>query len=368
MNMYSSGFRESQNNLLSIGVTVKMTFSVQDYTICGIIVPALVPAALFALAFWGSRCLSKRKFPVYIVIAPILLNTVLFLSGLALLAKGFQFPVSALIQANAPVQIAEGQVTAVRQAPVPPVYYDSATRSFQPAMLITVDGTDYYVLHSEISVGQRLSLAYITEERIVLAWSEDSIEPPPAEVPPASDRAGKENAARILYYVSGALFLILLGGQYLFGGKTAGYLQKKDRQYSEGVVPNGFGNWNFALMLCPFYGILIALGITGFWGGLLVGAAALLIFLWLMVQKGTTCLTLQNGRLIYRQFRTTRIFDADDVEDVSWGASRIPRNRCLAILFRSGFMLVFEQEHFWGLENMYSQLQRRLEPRRKGDN
>lgn len=334
-----------------------MYYSVMDYAKTGVLFPLFALIAVFILVIIIAKIFAKRKFSTFVVISPILVFGLLFFAGMALFADGFRFPIIAFFQSNSPVQTTAGQVTNVQEAPAIPVYYDRETHRFLPAMLITVNDDDYYVLHSNIEKGQWVSLTWITDERVVLSWAES--EQAVAEQPPAEDSIRQNqnsSVAQAMMYVFGIMFLILLGLQYLFGQRISEYLQKQDRQCSNGVIPSRFGILYFLIVYLPVFGFLIGWGANGFHGAFLIAILSLVFFLRIMILKQTTFLSFGGGKLVFREFKTTRVFPIDEIINVSWGTSKIPHNRSLIIQLPSGCSIVLEQENYWGLEDMYHKL------------
>lgn len=336
-----------------------MCYSVMDYAQTGVLFPLFALTVVFILVIFIAKTFAKRKFPTFVIIFPILIFGLLFFTGMKFFADGFRFPIIALFQSNAPVQTTLGQVTNIQDAPAIPVYYDRETRDFLPAMLITVNNDDYYVLHSNIETGQWVSLTWITDERVVLSWADAEqavAEQSPVEESMGQDLPQNNSIAPAVMYVSGVLFLILLGSQYLFGRKISEYLQKQDRQCSNGVIPNRFGILYFLIVYLPVFGFLIGWGANGFHGAFLIAILVLGFFLRIMMLKQTTFLSLDGDELVFREFKTTRAFPVEEIINVSWGTSKIPHNRSLIIQFPSGYSIVLEQENYWGLEDMYHKL------------
>ena len=343
-----------------------MNYSIMDYAATGVIFPFLVLLGCFILAILISRIFSRRKFPIFAIVSPFLICWLLFLTGMICFADGFLPPVIALFSLNDPVQTTEGAVSSVREASAIPLFYDRGSKALLPAMRITVNDDDYYVLHGDIEPGQWLQLTWISDARVVLSWTESEeasanqssavsfgLDAPNQSVPQ------KNSTAQAVLYGSAILFFTVLSAQYLFGRIISQYLQTKDKQYSSGVIPNRLGILHFAIVTCPLLGILIGWGATGFHGAFLIAILVFAVFLRILILKQTSFLLLEGEELLICEFKTTRALPLEEVKNVSWGTSKIPNNRSLIVQLRSGYTISFEQENYWGLEHMYHQLKRK---------
>ncbi len=351
-----------------------MICSNADYVIPGVIIPFLIILLLFILTCVISRSLGKHRHSIPVILAPIFLFAVLFFSGMLIFHSGFTYPVIATFQPNAARSITVGKIDAISSAPPLPLYYNRITGALEPAQLLTVNDEQYYVACSSIEEGQWVELTWATQERVVYQWKILQPDEKPAGTYPIttpnvdSNHTDLVSAGKTVCRISGIAFLLFVLLQYPVGFYISNYLIKMDRKQTNTIVPNRWGIAHVCMGLCPVLGILVGWRLTGFRGALLIALLGSIMIIRIVVLKQSTTMRFCGDHLLYKELRMERKLNMEDIASVDWRRSSIPHNRCLEILFTNGFVLRFEQESFWGLQDMYNRLNKRMKQKRaKGE-
>lgn len=347
-----------------------MIFSNMDYAIPGVIIPFLILLLLFILAFSISRFLGKHGNSVSVIAVPIFVFAFLFFSGMVKFHSGFTYPIMATFQPNAARSITVGKIDAISSAPPLPLYYNRITGALEPAQLLTMNDEQYYVACSSIEEGQWVELTWATQERVVFQWKILQPDEKPAGTypitPPNVDFNHTDwvTAGKIICLISGISFLLFVLLQYPVGFYISDYLIKMDRKQTDTIVPNRLGIAHACMSLCPILGILVGWRLTGFRGALLIALLGAIMIIRIVVLKQLTTMRYCGDHLLYKELRTERKLNIEDIASIDWRRSSIPHNRCLEILFTNGFVLRFEQESFWGLQDMYNRLNKRMKQKK----
>lgn len=341
-----------------------MLFSASDIVLSGVVAPLAIVLFISVLSISLSFSLGRRKKPLYAVLAPIIIWGTLLIMGLITFADGLTYPISVLIQPHAEKRETIGEVTAIRDAPIPLIYYSPNLNTFDSASIVTVNGNEYYIVQHQLQVGQYVNLVWSTDKRVVFSWS---ILPQyePETYGGESSNYQKEQVISPPNFVTNAN-PILLGSfliivvvtilQYPLGKAISSRLEKIDRRHSGSVVPNRFGLLIYATILCPITGVLIGLSLEGYSGVWLIGLLAFVSVFRIILVKQTTTVQIVNDSLYYRKLGSEHYYEICEIVSVQWGSSQIPHNRSLVITFSNHFSLALEQENYWGIENMYSEL------------
>lgn len=321
-----------------------------------------------------SRCLSKHKHSIPVILAPLFLFAVLFFSGMFKFHSGFTYPIIATFQPNAARSITIGKIDAISPALPLPLYDNPITGALEPAQLLTVNEEQYYVAYSSMEEGQWVELTWATQERVVYQWKILQPGEKPAGTYPITtpnvdaDHTDWVSAGKIVCWISGIAFLLFVLLQYPVGLYISNYLVEMDRKQTNLIVPNRWWIAHACMGLCPVLGIFVGLRLTGFRGVLLIALLGSIMIIRTVVLKQSTTVRLCGDHLLYKELRTERKLNVEDIASVDWIGSSIPHNRCLKILFTNGFVLRFEQESFWGLQDMYNRLNERLKQKRAKNN
>lgn len=343
-----------------------MTFSHRDYILQGVGIPIFVVALLLFIAIAISKKLINDNGGGAISLIPIAIWLMTVLLGLHVYAEGMEYPLTAWIQAKYPTYIITGEISAIHDAPAPPVYYDRDTRSFTPAKIIVVNNQPYYTLRTDADTGDWVRIAWSTEKRIVydikqVSPGEDSVELPVVVQPNTKyEEQLKPNivaVGEVLRNISFFLCFGIFGLQYPVGRKMAQYFQKKDRFVTECIIPNRYGIlWN-GVIFAPIFGVLVGFAMAGLQGAGIIAVIGGIGLFAVTLIKQTTTLQMRQSTLIYKVLNSTHIIDTNEIMSVEWGRSSVPFNRRLIIKLCEGKRIVLDQEHHWGIENMFIQLQ-----------
>lgn len=338
-----------------------MTYSTMDYVLPGIILPCLLAVMIFAVCICLSRYFTRKKQSLGIILSPILLCAILFYVALFRFHTGFNAPIVSLFQMGSPQYITVGKIDEIKSAPVPPLYYDEKTKSFDPAQRLTVNGNEYYVCSCDLQEQQWVEIIWATDQRIVYAWK--SINPGEkvpgtyaAEAKTDSTENDSVHIGKQLLFISVAAFVLFTLLQYPIGHMVSKYLEKKDRLHDAAIVPNRFGLLYALMMFTPILGVLLGLYLQGFHGIAVIIVLAVIVVSRIVIQKQTTVIKYDGEMLSISECNTNRRFSAHDITSVSWCKSNFPFNRCLMVTFSNGYSIRMEQENFWGLENMYHKI------------
>jgi len=344
-----------------------MTFSHSDYVFQGAGIPIIIVVLLFFIAFAIGRRIAYRQGGGLTSLFPLFAWFIIVLLGLQIYAEGMVYPLTAWIQAKYPVYITTGQISAIYDAPTPPVYYDESTHSFIPAKIIVVDNQPYYVLKTDTKEGDRVRIEWSTDERIVydikkIDPGDDCVEPPVVVLPNAGHEAQLNPdvvaAGEIIRNVSFFLWIGIIGLQYPIGRKMAQYFQEKDRLVTGRVVPNRYGVIWYGAFFAPVFGVLVGFVMTGAQGMGIIAVMGGIGLCIVTLIKQTTTLEVQHDILHYKVLNTIHMIDVKEIISIEWGRSQVPFNRRLIIKLNVGRCIILDQEHHWGLENMYTQLQK----------
>jgi len=342
-----------------------MLFTVWDYAFLGIIIPLIAVLVLLIIVTAIGRKIANKNPGSFTYLIPILLWLAFTICGLVAFGEGLKYPASVLFRAKAPLQVTTGRIIDIYDAPSPPIYYNKSSHSLQSAKIVVVGNKAYYVLHTDAEVGEQVRLVWATEERVVYSlevFTQEEAEAglPDLQLPNKNDtEQGKSKTkviGTVIQYISLFLFVCMIALQHPIGKKLAAVFQSKDERFVGKVVPNRYGLFYYLMAACPIFGVLVGFGLTGFrgiWFVTLIGGIAFFVILLL---KQTTTLELQQDVLIYKKIGATQRICIKDIASVRWGRSSIPYNRRLIIKLKSGVLIDLEQEHYWGLENMYWKL------------
>lgn len=343
-----------------------MHFTVWDYALPGVIIPLVAMFILLIIVTAIGRKIANKKPGSFSYLIPLLLWLVFTLGGLIISREGLKYPISALLQANAPAQVTKGQITDIYNASSPPLYYIRSDQSLQPATMVVVDNVAYYVLHTDAEESEWVRLVWATEERIVYSLETFTSEDIEAGLPdlelPNNNTAERGNAKTVvigtaIQYISMFLFACTIALQYPIGKRMATIFKSKDVRFDGKVVPNRYGLIYYLITVCPIFGILIGFGLTGFHGIWIIALMGGTVFFVILLKKQTTTLELQQDVLIYKKIGSVQRISVNDVCSVQWNQSSVPYNRRLIINLKTGISIDLEQENYWGLENLCRRLE-----------
>lgn len=337
-----------------------MTFSMWDYVVPGVLAPLCIMIILLILAITISRIMEKQTQTGWLRVLPVCIWLTVTLGGISVLAEGMEYPLTAWIQANDALHTTIGQVTGISNAPAPPVYGSS----LHPAMLVEVDGEEYYALRANVKEGEWVKIQWATDARIVYELDKSTSNHTTTNMT-TTEHASEELplTATIGKWMTRVFILLSLSVcilQYPFGKRLARVLVKKDQMFTEGVIPNRYGWVYSSLILCVVSGILLGWYLTGFGGAGVILMIAVPVMIWVCICKRTVTVKIQENKLVYKGLRSEQQIDLENIVSVEWGRSGIPFNRQLVIHLRSRQRIILQQEHYWGLESLYSKLQQRL--------
>ena len=342
-----------------------MCFEFYDYIFPGVIVPVILLFLFFIPVIFLSKLLAKKKSSTAATFVPFIIGLAIFYGFLATAAKGLQPPLTLLFQSNAPVQVTSGTITEIRKGEPLPVYFDPDTKTFHPAVWLTVNDEAYYLPYCQFEKGMQVKIVWATEAHIVYKLEDTSnnrktslqtVADTPLRHQDARDQKSGILCARICFFTSvGAVFL-----RYLLGKRIANLLQQRDKYYTNGIIPNRTGILHFSITFLPFLGMLVGLQLAGYHSAMMIAAIAVLALVGILLVKQTTTMVFLEGKLIYRNFLHTRSYDLSEIAEIKWRQSRIPGNRCLVIVLRNSRLLCFEQENFWGLQDAFMQIKKHL--------
>jgi hypothetical protein len=324
--------------------------------------PAAVIVVITKLLTIFTRRIAAHKRFRYAGIALFVIWIFLIIAGLAKYSASMSYPMSVLLQPSAKTQTTVGQVTAIRQADVFPMYYCPNTRTLQKAKFITVNGNEYYIISCAPEIGQYVKINCITEEHVVISWEISTLnEDDENQQTNVSNSDGIANEilvclGRKLIKISIGLFIFVVSVQYVLGRRFNDYLIRRDRLYQAGACPNRWGLLLNIILFLPIIGILISWGLSGFSGAYIIAFLGAATLLQITAKKQTTYLTLEENELLVLESGSVRHYPYDSITLVRWGKSKLPFNRSLIVEFCNGFNLMLEQEHFWGLEYLYRKL------------
>lgn len=345
-----------------------VTFSYWGYVIPGVIIPVLFVTLTLLLASFVSKRLATDRHGPIAIISPLLLWGSCTIVFLATIGVWFKAPLSLVLEPDTPLQKTVGRVTAVNDAPELPIYYSPDSKILHSAMYITVNGDDYYLPYCHVDVGSLIELIWTGDMRVVYNVDDTVSESSPIGTTLISEPDEQDNYERsrdsngiFIARTFLILFIAVVVLQYLLGSKIACWLQEKDRTYRKGIIPSRIGLIHFAFTFLPFTGMIAGIAISGFPEAVVILALGTVVIVYILIKKQATSLTLSCGRIIYKELYRTLTFAISDLKEIAWVQSRIPGNRCLRITLQNSFVLTFEQENFWGLENMYCRLQRKLQ-------
>lgn len=336
-----------------------MVFSVWDYVVPGALVPLGAIIILLVLAVIIGRIAAKQGHARWVCVFPLCIWLVATLWGISFCAKGMEYPITAWIQADYPMHTTTGQIASISDAPAPPLYGSS----LQPAKLLEVDGKTFYVLRTNVNAGEWVTIQWSTDARIIYALDKNTS----VNTTTNTQITGQPNDELPLIATLGSwincicisLFLALLILQYSLGKRIGRFLVEKDRTFTDGVFPNKYGLLYYGVIIFLLCGILLGMYLTGFYGAAVLLVIAISIMTYVLICKQTITVRLEE-KLVYKELRSEQRICLDHIASVEWGRSGIPFNRQLVIHLHSGQAIVLQQEHYWGLESLFSKLQQKL--------
>lgn len=136
----------------------------------------------------------------------------------------------------------------------------------------------------------------------------------------------------------------------------APYFVKKDREVTDMVRPNRFGLLYVCVPIVLVFGIVGGLVLRGFAGAMIIFLIGTVLIGRQVLKKQTTTVFLEGDLLIVKDWETSYQIERDSVETIRFLASRLPHNRCLTLTLKNGMVFRFEQENFYGLENIYAKM------------
>lgn len=342
-----------------------MTFSPWHYAIPGIILPLLVMILVLVTLFLWYRRLIFRRQKVRAWILALSMFLFIFVYLFSVFFNSIP-AMSMVLETNVPVQQTVGTITAVREGPVFPQYYDASTDTLSPATWITIDDIDYYLPGDGFAVGDRVELVWVTEEHAIKSIK---LQPDPhipdgtltisTPVPEPPKDPAVENTYRTVGQVFLWIVILRFALPYLFGQKLADWLHQEDKRHRNGIVPSGFGKLHFCVTFVPFMLMVLFFVMAEFGAALLVLAIVGGFFLWILYQRQHTGLTVFGHNLILKERRKTTEFELSDIQSVTWLTKPGSGIRVLRIRFYTGYALEYEQEYYWGLQDTYNRIQRK---------
>ena len=344
-----------------------MIFSCENYAIFGVYIPLIVVTLSMLIAIFFTRYLVKKGCRAKTACVPILFWGICMIVLLVRIGVWFAPPLNLVLEPNERQQRTTGSIEKIAVASPVPVYYSYDSNSFRPAIWITVNGDDYYLPYCNLDVGMQVELIWSTDMHIVsqlntgicaevdISISEQIPIPLEETTDPVIKSAGI-HLARISFAVAAVIGF----SQYLWGNRVALWLQEKDRTHKGGIVPSRIGILHFCVAYMPFFGILAGLTLSGFRGALLILIIGGAVFIWILVTKQTTKLTLSGNKVIYQTLCRKLIFETSDFQGIKWIQSGIRGNRCLRLVLQNAAVFDFEQENFWGLDDVYQKLRQRI--------
>lgn len=342
-----------------------MKFSDYEYA-SSLLFPLLFFAGIIVFTGILARFLTTKKCHISLIACLWIIVLVILLSGLFTYSEGFEYPLSALLQKNSTQYITVGVIENIKCASSPPIYYDSNENTWDAAQIITVDGRDFYLLRCDAEVNQVVELRWGTDKSVVYEYTtlplEGNYKSSTYPVKPTvSDALQNENAdvGQKMAIVSACVFALCVLMQYLFGKKVSSYFVEADKNVKGRIIPNRAGIFLVCLMYLPLCGIIIGLLLKGFRGVLIVILSGTICILVLMAKKQSTTVSLDGNALVIKELGKVRHIPMEAIAAAYFDASRVPFNRCLTIRLKNGVKLRFEQENFYGLDDMYERICRR---------
>lgn len=337
-----------------------MEFSKCIYALVGVWLPLAAIFVVFACAFLINRYLVKKQYHLGTIMFLWIMVLVFLLYGLAIFSQGLKYPISAVVPQNVMQYITVGNVEQVESAPCPPAYFNPVSKQFGPAKFVTVDGIRFYLPYGDVQIGQAVELRWATEECVVYAYR---VLPPEEQFvnstypvnPPVQSNSNVQIGSTIAT-VSAVLFALAVALQHPLGKVMAPRFIQKDQKFRDRIVPNRFGLLYACVKLLPMCGIFGGLALRGFGGAIIVFLVGIFFIGRLVLKKQTTTVSLEERMLVVKDWKTVYRIDMDSVKTIEFVESRLPYNRCLMLTLKNGMIFRFEQENFWGLENMYAKL------------
>lgn len=342
------------------------------YLLSGIVAPSIIIFLLLVLAILTAKKLTRNGYSASTVVMPIFVWGAAVILGIACLGQRYLYPIEGVLEHNAPLVIARGQVTDVRLAPAPPIYYDSYRKSFQMAAFVRVNEQEYYFACNHITQGTWLELKATQQHRVVMdwrvvqqeneqtsyEWKEPEIQLPEEELQTQEKHRAIGHKLGICSFLLFCAFAVL---QYPIGRKIAVYLQMQDRLYKNGIVPNYFGLLYKLVGFIPLVGVAVGMVLTGFRGAALVLCIAGVVLGYIIISQRSTTFSLKKDAVVYHTLSRTTIFYPGDITKVQWGKSKIPNNRNLVVTLSNTSVLTFDQMDYFGLQYMFDRLTDLLE-------
>lgn len=344
-----------------------MEFSRSVFFLAGIFFPAVIYFGIIAGAFFLSRYLVRKKYRLRTVICLWVIVLILLLHGLFTCSQGLSYPISAALQTNAMQHITIGCVERVQLASYPPIYFDPISKRLSPAKFLTINGQQFYFPYCDVEIGQTVELRWATNERVVYAYNilqngnGSNHSTYPIELPGSSQQYyAYADLGQILVVVFASLFIVGVVVQYPVGKMLSVRFMKKDQEVVNSIIPNRFGLIYMCIQFFLILGILGGLALKGFTGAGFILLVSAIPITGLIVKKQTTTVRIEEGLLVVKSFGATHRIQKESLVTASFVASSLPHNRCLMITLRNGMVFRFEQENYYGLENMYKKIQEAL--------
>lgn len=336
-------------------VLINMLFSM--------IITIMVVILGFVTAFVLAKRLSNSG-NLWITITPFLVLVTVCLSFLVLYGEGLIYPAGYFLHGGEAEEMSIGKVEEVQPGPEIPVYFDPVSSGVCRGTYIIMDGCQYFLAGNSIQVGQWVKVEYISQDRIICSWNTLSeAYGKSSEVygfpifQETFEDAGQQDhtIAYILWYSSFALFLLIVLFQHIWGSQIGALFQSLDARYTDGIYPSNLGIL-FYCNFIPLYGMIASWWLYGYQAAgfmLIVCGSISLAFVF---SKRTTYAVLSGDILIIGKWKRRYAYGVTQIQTVKWRTTNLAFGRRLDITFSDGSMFSFEQELFWGLTNMYKQL------------
>lgn len=344
-----------------------MNYTVKNNMLIGLLVPIIIAILLFLLACVASRKLVK-KLRSYSALFPLLIWAICFYTILICCGKGFIYPISYFLHSGEPEKVTLGQISEIKSGPAFPLYFDGITSSFSTGQYVIVNESSYFYPGNSLQLGKWVKLRYIDDENVICSWSELSEASNQfsllndSEISLISESEKKEKSPitpstlAVIWYISFSVFLLTLVLQKTLATQIYTAVQKKDECFIDGITPSFVGIVLYGSYFLPLMGMIFCWTYKSFNGAPLVMLIALAMFIVIIIHKHSISATLEKKQLIIKRFGRSYRIDTVDISGVEWRSTAVPFCRRLVVTLSDKSQLIFEQEHFWGLNHMYDEL------------
>lgn len=340
-----------------------MRFTIWHYIIptFGVFVLTFLICVAICVVYYFVKPKAKRNLSVAVVI-PSLASLTMILSFIYAFSSVGQW---AYLLDTSAWAVTNGVVEDVRMARKTPVYLDWEHKNLCTPSLITIAGTDYYILTSTgISEGDHLVIKYCTDGNTVLEWSKDLSQLGNY----IKDIVSQENivdfsafnktdiiSVRQIVIVGVFIFIMLFVLDGPIGKKRLEYLKTNEIETDGLVCPRKISAASCTLeFIVSFFAILslFSESIT-----LIVPLVTWTICIWGIRFAVQQTFVMYNGNsFTYLTVGVSKTYSILDVQTVDFIPTRFRGCMLLRVHLRNGSILRFEHINFNGLKLFYQWL------------